>query len=216
MASIGLRPAMSARPVRKPAPPPEIPFAELPKPKPKRWVNVLIGAALFCAGALTKLGLDVLPPQEAVAGLSPTTADLGTPESRGMRAVIDALRDRERALDRRERSIETREADLRQVEADLQARMTELSALRDELKVLLDASDVAREERVKGLVKMVEAMRPNQAAEVFAALDDELAVDVLKRMNKAKAGKALAAMDPARASVLAEMMTRAPIEEVQP
>ncbi len=183
--------------------------------RPRRWISAGVVAAVFVAGLALGNGAPPLAPQQAMAALTPGTGDIGPADSRGIRSVIDGLKARERALERRERSIEIRESDLRQVESQLEERLGELQALRDELQGLLDESDVVREERIKALVKMVEAMRSKQAASVFAELDDELAVDVLERMNKKKAGKALAAMDPVRAARLSEQLTESPAQELE-
>ncbi len=140
---------------------------------------------------------------------------LGTPNAKGMQSVLDELDARQRALDRRERSIEAREADLRQVESQLEGRIEEVEVLREGLMELLEEADQARESKVQSLVKMLAATRSKQGAAIMSALDDELAVEVLERMNTGKAGKLLAAMDPERAAKLAEMMTVTPLEAVE-
>ena len=127
--------------------------------------------------------------------------------------LLGELDNRERALDRRETSLVAREEELRTLEAELQGRLEELEAVRTELNTLLEEADAEREVKVQGLVKMVEAMRGNQAAAVLVELDAELAVEVLDRMKTSKAGKALAAMPPDRAATLAERMTRRPLEQ---
>lgn len=174
----------------------------------------LTGIVLFAGGLFAGSQLDSFAPPVAMAALTPGPSDVTNAEGRGMRAVIDALKARERALERRERSIDAREADLRQVETELEERLAELKELRESLGGLMEESDEVREERVRQLTKMVEAMRSKQAAGVFAELDDDLAVQVLRRMNKAKAGKTLAAMDPVRAALLSEMLTQSPIQEL--
>jgi len=193
---------------------PEPPIAPKKTSSGRRIATLLTGVVLFAGGVVAGSQLDAFAPSEALAALTPGPSDVAPSESRGMRAVIDALKSRERALDRRERSIDAREADLRQVETELEERLAELQALRESLSVMLEESDEVREERVRQLTKMVEAMRSKQAAGVFAELDDDLAVQVLRRMNKAKAGKTLAAMDPVRAALLSEMLTRSPVQEL--
>ncbi len=153
------------------------------------------------------LALGCQPAQATSSGL-----DGVSPTSPGMNEVLDALEARERALDRREKSIEDRETELREVEDELQARLEELEAVRTEIQVLLDEGDQAREERVLALIKMTESMRSKQAAVFLTELDEDLAVEVLDGMNRTKAGKALALMQPAKAAKLAESLTLGPIE----
>jgi len=139
-------------------------------------------------------------------------AEWPDPETAGMREIIDSLKARERALERREQSMAARETDLRQVEADLQARLKDLQVERIKLEDLLEKADVAKDARIRAIVKMVESMRSGDAAKIIEELDNELAVSVLSRMNKTKAGKLLAAMEPRRAAFLAELLANKPPE----
>ena len=139
-------------------------------------------------------------------------AEWPNPETAGMREIIDALKARERALERREQSLIARESDLRQVEVDLQTRLEDLRAERAKLEELLEEADEAKEVRIRAIVKMVESMRSGDAAKMVEELDDNLAVSVLHRMNKTKAGKLLAAVEPRRAAFLAEKLAEAPPE----
>ena len=139
-------------------------------------------------------------------------AEWPDPETAGMREIIDALKARERTLERREQSLIARESDLRQVEVDLQTRLEDLQAERAKLELLLQEADAAKEVRIRAIVKMVESMRSGDAAKVVEELDDTLAVSVLHSMNKTKAGKLLAAVEPRRAAFLAEKLAEAPPE----
>lgn len=128
--------------------------------------------------------------------------------SRGLQRLARELAARDRALARRERTVAQREADILAAEEALASRMEGLSAVREELEALLDKLDEVEEERLSGLVTMTEKMREKQATAVFVELDEDLAVQVLDRMNPTKAGRALAAMPPDKAARLAEKLTR--------
>ena len=65
--------------------------------------------------------------------------------------------------------------------------------------------------RVNRLVKMLENMRPAQAAAILEGTPDEISLETLMNMHQAKAGRALAAMDPANAARLAEVLGAAPL-----
>lgn len=123
-------------------------------------------------------------------------------------ALVDALDRRARALDEREHALTTRETALQAAEARLGTRLDELEAMRARLDASLAQADAAREARVAALVTMVESNRAGAIAPVVAGLDDTLAVEVLDRMNRQKAGKLLAALPPDRAAALATRLTR--------
>jgi flagellar motility protein MotE (MotC chaperone) len=106
------------------------------------------------------------------------------------------LEARERAIDRREQSVVDRERELRAIEDRLKERTASLEALRTEIDGLRTQVDAEHAARVAAVVKSVEAMKPAAAAAMLAELDRALAIEVVKEMNKGKAGKLLAALPP--------------------
>jgi flagellar motility protein MotE (MotC chaperone) len=124
---------------------------------------------------------------------------------------MDLLDQKDRGLKRREATLEAREADLRAAESELKARLDELKDVRTNIQGLLEELDEQQKKRVTTLVKMMEAMRDKQAAAILNEAEDVVALEVLMRMNVAKAGKAMAKMAPARAAFFAEKMGRPPL-----
>lgn len=156
---------------------------------------------LLVVGTAGAAGAAVTPAREASA---PDT--FFQARSRGVEELAASLNVRERGLERRETEIATREADLRAAETRLTERLGELQATRAQLEEMLAQMEEEREGRVRGLVRMVESVRAKEAAPIMQELDDQLAVEVLERMNRTKAGKLLAAMAPPRAARLADQM----------
>ncbi len=167
------------------------------------WIAVGLVAACVVSGAALASGAD-----EPAADMAATLRWCGE-EQAGNRELADQLRHRARELDEKEHSFDGRKAELTETEKRLDTRMDELKALRTEVSLSLDRADAAQDERVKGLVKMVESNRAASIAPMFAVLDESLAVEVLDRMNRQKAGKLLAALPPAKAASLADKLTRA-------
>ena len=128
-------------------------------------------------------------------------------EQKGTKQVGEELQRRARSLDERDRTVTAREAELTEAEKRLDARLAELTAIREAVSKQLDAADQERLARVDGLVTMVEKARPAEVAPMFAKLDTALAVQVLERMKRPKAGKLLVSLDPTVAATLAARMT---------
>ena len=129
----------------------------------------------------------------------------------GVEQLAAKLSSRERAIERREASLVDREGDLRAAEERLTARLDELNKLRADIDVQLEGLAEDDERRRAALVTMLEKMKPKEAAPLVAALDVELAVDVIDRMATSKAGKLLAQLPPPIAADLAERLTT-PVE----
>lgn len=130
-----------------------------------------------------------------------------TLEQQGAHQLAEDLRRRERELEGREHAADAQRADMAAAETRLTERLAELERTRAAVEALLGKADAERDARVDGLVKMIEANRPSGVSAMFGALDEALAVEVLDRMNRKKAGKLLAALPPAQAARLAERMT---------
>ena len=127
-------------------------------------------------------------------------------QQEGASKLAEDLQRREKELDARESSLTAQAGEMSAAEARLADRMVELEKKRVEISKLIETVDEAREERLGGLVKMIEANRASSVAPMFAALEPELAVEVLNRMNRTKAGKLLAALTASKAADLAGRM----------
>ncbi len=176
------------------------------------WAIFGVVAAAVASGVALASTMDA--PTEVAAEVAATLRWCGE-EQAGNRELADQLRHRARELDERDHSFDARKKELAETEKRLDARMAELTALRTEVAASLDRADKAQDERVKGLVKMVESNRAASIAPMFAGLDEALAVEVLDRMNRQKAGKLLAALPPAKAAALADKLTRSLQSKVQ-
>jgi len=171
----------------------------------RRWIPAVLVAGVLAGVAATAIGA----PGNTAKGIR-------SEQARGAEAIMDLLDQKDRGLRRREATLEAREADLRAAEAEVQARLDELKAVRDNIQEMLAELDEEQQKRVTTLVKMMESMRDKQAASILNEAEDEVALEVLMRMNVAKAGKALAKMAPARAAFFAEKMGAAPLSTEVP
>jgi flagellar motility protein MotE (MotC chaperone) len=129
------------------------------------------------------------------------------------KSVLLALRARRDALDARANALDQRAAEIAAADRRLEARVAELSALQGHLEALEAGRQQHRAENWSGLVKTYETMKPREAAAIFDALDMQVLLQVLDRMQERRAAPVLAAMQPDRArlatQLLAEMRTRA-------
>lgn len=153
----------------------------------------------------------------ATAVGAPGSVDQGirSEQARGAEAIIEILDQKERGLKRREATLEAREADLRAAEAELNARLEEIKKVRADIEEMLVELDDLQKERVTTLVKMMESMRDKQAAAILNETEDAVALEVLMRMNVAKAGKAMAKMDAGRAAFFADKLGAPPLGGAQ-
>lgn len=159
----------------------------------KPVVKVLLvglGLATVSAGAMASVRVD-------------GTGDVRS-RTQHLQGLADMLAAKERELERRDQQMLSREKDLRVAEAAIETQLEALEALKSELDTKMVALDDEEEARRIRLTKMIESVRARNAAPMFGEFDDEVALDVLGRMNREKAGKLLAELEPKRAAFLAE------------
>jgi flagellar motility protein MotE (MotC chaperone) len=166
-------------------------------------LTILAGFSLAGAVALGQ-STDTTKEGAAVDRSRMVAATMG---GEGLETLARDLNARERALEHREKTIAAREEDLNSAEKRLEDRLVEIQKMRDEIKLMYDGMDERRIDKVVALVEMVEVMRAKDAAAFVAALEKDLAVGVLDRMQARKAGQLLAALPPQVAAPLAERMT---------
>ena len=116
--------------------------------------------------------------------------------------VLQKLSDRRAALDRRAQEMSQQEVVLKAAEQRVDEKLAKLQSMEKEIGGLVDKQAQQGDERLKGLVKIYETMKPREAARIFEELDTPTVLDVLGGMKEAKAAPILAALDPAKAKTV--------------
>jgi flagellar motility protein MotE (MotC chaperone) len=165
------------------------------------------------ASAPASVTASVTAPVSAPVSAPPAAPQDSPPVSAAERTLLLDLRHRRDALDARARDIDQRNAVLAAAEARLSARVQELGALQARLEQLDTDRRAHDDANWSGLVHVYETMKPREAAQIFDALDMQVLLAVLDRMQPRRAAPVLAAMQPDRArlatQMLAELRTRA-------
>ena len=152
----------------------------------------------------------VIPPPVASALIVPHGVqgrlDVGK-EMPDQRLAEDLQREKA-AMDRERLALDAREAATLAASDALDRRMTALEALDHKLSDAVTAHHVQDDSAWSGLVKVYEAMRPDDAATIFNGLEMHTLLQLLARMNERKAALVLGAMQPERARVATQMLAQ--------
>lgn len=123
--------------------------------------------------------------------------------------VLQKLSDRRAALDRRAQDMARQEVVLKAAEQRMDEKLAKLKSMETEIGGIIDQKEKEGDERLKGLIKIYETMKPREAARIFEELETPQVLDVLGQMKEQKAAPILAAMDPAKAkTVTAALIAR--------
>lgn len=148
------------------------------------------------------------PPEESAAPVAEITpppmclpVDLAKEAgiSAGEFRLLENLQERRQVLDSRERDIITREGILKTAEAIVQAKIDNLKEVEGNIQKLLGQVDEMEAQRIAGLVRVYEKMKPKDAARVLEGLSDEVVVTIASKMKDQTLALILAKMDAKRA-----------------
>ncbi len=161
----------------------------------KAWAEEAVPAAapaVAAAAAVCALTPEQLARQ---AGISP--AEL---------RILQSLSGRRTELDARDSDLAAMLPLMATAEQKLDAKVAALEAVKAEVQVLL--GQVSEQEKAENdrMVAVYSAMRPKDAARVFATLDDDVRLPVAAAMRPRSLAAILAQMDPAAARVLTEKL----------
>lgn len=161
----------------------------------KAWAEEAVPAAapaVSAAAAVCALTPEQLAQQ---AGISP--AEL---------RILQSLSGRRTELDARDADLAAMLPLMATAEQKLDAKVAALEAVKAEVRVLL--GQVSEQEKAENdrLVAVYSAMRPREAARVFATLDDDVRLPVAAAMRPRSLAAIMAQMDPAAARTLTEKL----------
>jgi flagellar motility protein MotE (MotC chaperone) len=142
---------------------------------------------------------------------SPTPAQADVPSSPATTTARDwpllqDLRRRSDELERRRRQLDIRDAALQAATQTVKAQLQQLNSLKSELAALEASREERRATDLLGIVKVYEAMKPADAATIFDALDVQLLVRIVDRMNERKAALVMGEMQPERARLVTQLL----------
>ncbi len=166
------------------APPAQQAAADTAKPASSAPQPTAPAAAPSSLSAASNVGDD---PQ----ALSPSEID-----------VLQQLSQRRAALDQRAGELDQREVLLQATEKRIDEKIAKLEDLQKSIEVGVQKQSAEDDAHLQSLVKIYEAMKPKDAAQIFEQLDLPVLLSVLQRMKELKTAPILAAMDPTKAKVV--------------
>ncbi|MDI9349917.1 MAG: MotE family protein [Candidatus Symbiobacter sp.] len=120
--------------------------------------------------------------------------------------LLQALAERRDNLEAREKSLQQREMTLAAVEKRLGDKAAALEGTKAELLQLVNRRNEADQESLRRLVKIYEAMKPRDAAQILEKLDTDVAIGVISLMKENKVAPIMGFMNPNRAQILTVLL----------
>ena len=168
------------------------------------------GLMLFKKGLLTRESIDYLKGKilpSSKESLSEASSQKSIKASAEEEEIVQALKDiedRKKAITQREEELDKLKEHLMLQEKELSERADELVLLKKEIEGYFHKAESERDSRVKWLAQVYNNMRAEEVAPILQKLEDDLALEVLSRMDERQVGKILGMMDVQKAAKLAQ------------
>ena len=164
-------------------------------------ISIITFALIF--GVIVVLSGAIPKPAPVAPAAPAAAADIGASE----RAFADLALERDRAQRDKEGllSLRTQQAAEAKMLGDQE---NHLKAMLDSLRGASADAAAARGKAFEKLAKMYEAMKPEKAAPILAALEMDVVLDIMRRMKDRPAARILASMDSGLAAQISARLSQ--------
>ena len=108
--------------------------------------------------------------------------------------VLTSLAGRRGALEDRQRELDLKASVIAAAEKRVDEKIAQLKALQTQIEALMGQREQREAQQLDGLVRVYSAMKPRDAARIFASLDDDVRINVAGRMKPDAMAGILAAL----------------------
>ena len=119
--------------------------------------------------------------QAAAPAPAAPAADSGV--SQAEMDVLTSLAGRRGALEERQRELELKASVIAAAEKRVDEKIIQLKALQTQIEALMGQREQRETQQLDGLVRIYSAMKPKDAARIFASLDNDVRINVAARMK---------------------------------
>jgi len=120
--------------------------------------------------------------------------------------MIETIEKKNRELKRREEELRIKELKIKAIEAKVNKDLEKIEKGLSQSKQQLEVQDKKTKENVEALIKVYSSMKPDEAANLIEAIDDDLALKIVSGMKSKIAGKVLSQLDVKVAKRISETL----------
>ena len=121
---------------------------------------------------------------------------------------LELLNAKKVALAAKEKRPAQKKAELVAIQEELNNKLEKLTQLRNEIRSEIAGKKAVENKKLKHLIKIYSAMKPQSAAVLIEKLDKNLAVELLSNMKGDAVGKILSYVDTGKAAAISEGLVR--------
>jgi flagellar motility protein MotE (MotC chaperone) len=120
--------------------------------------------------------------------------------------MIETIENKNRELKKREEELRIKEVRLEALEAKVRKDLEKIEKSISESKEQMGLQDEKTKENVAALIKVYSSMKPEEAAKLVEAIDEDLALEIVSGMKSKIAGQVLSKLDVQVAKRISEKL----------
>jgi len=136
---------------------------------------------------------------------APTTMDQSADSLPRLLASLKAER---QSLAAREAALQEKERQIATLKQEIETRVGELTGVQERVNRLLEEEQKIQDDRQRHLIATLESMPTERSGKMIEKMDEELVVNLLRRMNGKEAGKILGLLDADKAARISKKLFR--------
>lgn len=109
--------------------------------------------------------------------------------------ILEGLSNKKAELEKREASVDEKSKVVEATEKRINEKVEELKSLKTSIEAMVKQHDESQDQKLKGLIKTYETMKPADAARLFSNMSLDVLIKVLGGMKDSKKAAVLAKMD---------------------
>ncbi|OGP73825.1 MAG: hypothetical protein A2Y80_01610 [Deltaproteobacteria bacterium RBG_13_58_19] len=182
----------------------------MPLTESTSWPGWKFFSSLLILGLLTKVAISGLffSPPANLPGAGPRVSEAATQEPGAAPRLVALLEKERHAVQTREAALSAKDEQLRLLKREVEERLHELKAMQSQVLEFLEDEKRMQGEHNRHLVTTLEAMPPERAGKLLEKMDEEVAVQLLRRIKGKEAGAILGLLPPDKAAKLSNKLIR--------
>lgn len=124
----------------------------------------------------------------------------------GFKELYNIIEEERKALDLKKKELLEEEEKLKELQSEIAKEYKKLNAIKKELDQAVTQKEEKKDVDIKGIVKLYEAMNPEEAAKAIEKMDTRFAAQLISQMSARKSGKILDAMDTLKVKEITRQM----------
>ncbi|MFH1993446.1 MAG: hypothetical protein ABIK98_13760 [Pseudomonadota bacterium] len=171
-------------------------------------VKLILGAVVLYRVGLDSLFVGTNAIASELQANSKDAVALDAKEIREEKIDINFLIMKKAALEEEEKRLAKKEAELMVIQKEINNKIENLTRLRNEIRSEIAAKNAVEDQKLKHLIKVYSAMKPQNAADLIEKLDKKLAIELLSKMKGEDVGKILSYVNIEKATLISEGLAK--------